>query len=95
VITLRIEHAITDLETWMTAFGQFTDVRAGAGVRTERIFQPDGESQFITLDLDFDTVEAAEGFEQFLRANVWSSPNASPALGGEVKTQILVLRRSS
>jgi hypothetical protein len=39
-------------------------------------------------------VARARAFEQFLRTNVWSSRDASPALDGEVQTKILVLRRS-
>jgi hypothetical protein len=38
--TLHIEHAITDLETWLTAFNGFAEARHGAGVRAERIRQP-------------------------------------------------------
>ncbi len=90
--TLRIEHAITDLETWLTAFGAFAPVRKEAGVRAERLFQPDGNDNALSLDLDFDDVATATAFEQFLRTNVWSSPDASPALAGDVQTQILLAR---
>ncbi len=93
MVTLRIEHAITDLDTWYAAFGAFAEVRKEAGVRAERLLQPDGNEQYISLDLDFDDAAHASAFEQFLRTNVWSSPDASPALAGEVKTQILVEAR--
>jgi hypothetical protein len=95
MVTLRIEHEITDLDTWLAAFGQFAEVRANAGVLAQRIYQPAGDDSFITLDLDFDSVDAADAFEQFLRSNVWSSPDASPALAGEVKTQLLTLCRAT
>ena len=91
MVTLSIEHAITDLDTWLTAFGAFAEVRKEAGVRAERLHQPDGNDRYISLDLDFDNVATATAFEQFLRANVWSSPDASPALDGAVQTQILLL----
>jgi hypothetical protein len=89
MITLRIEHAITDIETWLTAFGGFTEVRKGAGVRSERIYQPVDDPGIITLDLGFDDIRNARDFEHFLRTEVWSSPSASPALTGDVRTQIL------
>ncbi|HEX4162795.1 MAG TPA: hypothetical protein VHZ05_09865 [Acidimicrobiales bacterium] len=94
MVTLRIEHAVTDLDTWLTAFGAFAEVRTQAGVRAERLLQPEGADRSISLDLDFDDATQARDFEQFLRTNVWSSRDASPALDGEVQTTILVLRRS-
>jgi hypothetical protein len=94
MVTLRIEHAITDLNTWLTAFGAFAEVRKQAGVRAERLLQPDGDDRSISLDLDFDDAVHASDFERFLRTNVWSSRDASPALDGDVHTKILVLRRA-
>lgn len=57
--TLHIEHAITDLDTWMGAFTAFAEARKGAGVRAERIRRPAGDERFIVVDLDFDSVDAA------------------------------------
>jgi hypothetical protein len=94
MVTLRIEHAVTDLDTWLAAFGAFAEVRKQAGVRAERLLQPEGDDRSISLDLDFDDVARARAFEQFLRTNVWSSRDASPALDGDVQTQILVSRRA-
>jgi hypothetical protein len=93
MVTLRTEHAITDLDTWLRAFGAFAAVRKEAGVRAERLLQPVENDRYISLDLDFDDAAHASAFEQFLRTNVWSSPDASPALAGDVKTQILVQHR--
>jgi hypothetical protein len=44
---------------------------------------------YIYVELDFDSVEAAEAFKGFLEAKVWSSPDASPALGGTPRARIL------
>lgn len=82
MVTLHIEHAITDLPTWIGAFGRFADVRSGAGVHTTRIWQPVDDDRYIYVQLDFDDVEAATGFLGFLRTVVWASPEASPGLGG-------------
>jgi hypothetical protein len=95
MVTLRIEHAVTDIDTWLGAFSAFEAVRMEAGVEAERLYQPEGNDEYISLDLDFDDTTKATAFEQFLRANVWSSPDASPALAGEVTTQILVHRRAT
>lgn len=89
--TLHIEHPITDFETWAAAFNQFSDARRAAGVRAHRIQQPVNDANYIVVDLDFDTVEAAEAFRRFLEAVVWSVPASAPALTGTPKTTILEL----
>jgi hypothetical protein len=43
----------------------------------------------VVVDLDFDTVEAAEKFLGFLRANVWASAHDAPALAGEPQARVL------
>jgi hypothetical protein len=35
--TLHIEHAVTDFETWNTAFGRFAEARRQSGVRQQRV----------------------------------------------------------
>lgn len=87
--TLHIEHTITDLATWQVAFGRLAAARAAAGVRSQRVQQPVDDDHFIVIDLDFDTVEAARAFLQFLRSQVWASAESSPALAGEQHTLIL------
>jgi hypothetical protein len=94
MITLRIEHAISDYDTWQRAFDAFADVRTKAGVLRYAIRQPASDPAFLSLDLEFGSTGQAEAFEAFLRANVWSSPEASPALAGKPRTQILDLRRA-
>jgi hypothetical protein len=87
--SLHIEHPISDLDTWLGAFNAFAEARANAGVRSARVRHPAGDPSHIVVDLDFDTVEAAEGFHTFLRTNVWSSPEASPALAGTPEAAVL------
>ena len=87
--TLHIEHAITDLDTWLGAFRAFAEARRGAGVRAERIQQPAGDDRFIVVDLDFDSVDAAAGFLRFLETQVWTVPENAPALDGAPRTMIL------
>jgi len=94
MVTLRIEHAIHDYDTWQRAFDSFTDARAKAGVRRYAIRQPADDQKFLTLDLEFDSAGQAEAFAAFLHSSVWSSPESSPALAGRPQTQILDMRRA-
>jgi len=87
--TLHIEHSITDLGTWLGAFGRFEDARRKAGVKEQRIHQPLDDERYIYVELDFDSAEQAEGFKSFLEARVWSSPEASPGLDGTPRARIL------
>ena len=87
--TLHIEHAITDLPTWLGAFGRFGEARAGAGVRRTRIHQPVDDDRYIYVQLDFDDVEAATAFLGFLRGVVWTSPEMSPGLAGSPTGRVL------
>jgi hypothetical protein len=89
VPTLHIEHSITDLTTWLEAFSRFEEPRKKAGVRAQRVCQPVDDERYIYVELDFDSVEKAEAFKQFLESNVWSSAEASPALDGTPKARVL------
>ncbi|MGI8625958.1 MAG: hypothetical protein ACR2J5_05220 [Geodermatophilaceae bacterium] len=87
--TLHIEHAISDFDLWRRAYERFQQYRAQAGVRAERIQRPVDDPQYVVIDLDFDTVGAAEKFLDFLTTTVWSSRDKSPALAGTPQTRIL------
>ena len=87
--TLHIEHAISDLDTWLSAFNRFADARQQAGVRAESIQRPIDDPGYIVVDLEFDTVEEAEGFLSFLKSQVWAIPENAPALAGTPETMIL------
>ncbi len=93
--TLHIEHAISDFEVWQQAFKRFDHARQQAGVRSHQVRRPFDDPQYVVIDLDFDTVEQAERFGNFLRQNVWSSSANSPALVGSPETKILELALSS
>jgi hypothetical protein len=87
--TLHIEHPISDFTTWKAAFDQFAPVRLQSGVRSHRIQRPVRDPSYIVLDLDFDGPAEAAAFLEFLQTRVWSSPENSPALAGDVRTAIL------
>ena len=87
--TLRIEHPITDLATWMSAFSAAADMREQIGVRAEHVRHPVGDPTSIVVDLDFDIAEQAETFLELLRTQIWAVPEPSPALAGTPEATIL------
>ena len=89
MVTLRIEHAISDFTTWKGAFDRFAAKRKQAGVRRHRIFRPVDDPAHVMLDLDFDQVSEAEAFLAFLQRDVWGSSQASPALVGSPQARVI------
>lgn len=87
--TLRIEHPVTDYDTWRRAFDSFAAARSRAGVQRLRVLRPVDDERYITVDLDFTTVAAAEEFLTFLQTDVWADPGRAPALAGAPQTRIL------
>ncbi|MEV0174550.1 hypothetical protein AB0I00_25945 [Streptomyces sp. NPDC050803] len=89
MITLHIEHPITDYDTWKTAFDRFAPARRKAGVLRHRVRRPVDDAAYVNVELDFATVGQAEAFLAFLRNTVWSTPAHAPALAGAPRTRIL------
>jgi hypothetical protein len=90
MVTLHIEHPITDFGAWRAAFDRFGGVRADGGALAARIYRPIDDDKYVLIDLDFATVDQAERFHQFLRTRVWSTPDNAPALAGVPVTRILL-----
>lgn len=89
MVTLLIEHPVTDFDTWADAFRSFATARSNAGVRAHRVNRPIDDDHYVLIELDFDTHDTADAFRTFLRTVVWSNPTNSPALLGEPITRIL------
>ena len=89
MVTLHIEHPISDLDVWRSAFGRFAAARQQSGVRRERIRQPFDDPMYVVVDLEFDTIDEATAFRGFLETHVWTNPEASPALAGTPRTLVL------
>lgn len=77
------------MATWSAAFNAFAEVRQQAGVLGEQIRHPVGDDRFVVVDLEFDSIEQAEKFLGFLRSEVWSQPENSPALAGTPEAKVL------
>jgi hypothetical protein len=89
MVTLHIEHPITDYATWRAAFDGFAGARRDGGVIAERVARPVDDDAAVVIDLDFATEERAAAFRGFLEARVWSTPANSPGLAGRPLTRIL------
>lgn len=86
---MHIEHAITDLDTWLGAFRSFDEARANAGVTAQRVRQPVDDDRDIVVVVHFDSVEAAEAFKGFSEHVVWQDRAMSPGLDGTPAARIL------
>lgn len=89
MITLLIEHPISDFEAWSGAFTRFAEARERAGVRRHVVRRPVDDPHYVLVELTFDDETAARAFEGFLRTTVWTRPENSPALAGDPITRIL------
>ncbi|TMF84559.1 MAG: hypothetical protein E6I08_15745 [Chloroflexi bacterium] len=87
--TLHIQHPITDFVTWTTAFNRFAEARRNAGVQAQRIQRPVDNEKYVVIDLDFETVDKAQRFQDFLRNTIWSSAANSPGLAGTPEALVL------
>jgi hypothetical protein len=65
--TLRIEHPVPDFDTWKKAFDSDPMRREASGVRRYTVFRPVGDPKFVTVDLEFDDLGAAEAFRGALQ----------------------------
>jgi hypothetical protein len=89
MITLSIEHPVTDLGVWKAAFDRFAERRRQGGVCGERVRHPVDDDRYVLIDLDFPGPGEAERFLSFLQTTVWASPENSPALAGTPQTRLL------
>ena len=89
MITLSIEHPVTDLSVWKGAFDRFAERRRQGGVCGERVRHPVDDDRYVLIDLDFPSRAQAEQFLGFLQTVVWASRESSPALAGTPQTRLL------
>ena len=70
MVTVQIEHQIRDYASWRAAFDRDPAGRQSAGVRRYRVYRPLGDPNYVIVDLDFDTADAAERFVAVMRG-IW------------------------
>ncbi|MEO6713830.1 MAG: hypothetical protein ABIM89_10425 [Mycobacteriales bacterium] len=86
--TLRIEHEVSDFDTWRAAFQRDPLQRKASGVRSFVVQRPVGESDVVLIDMVFDDVPSAEHMLERLR-EFWQTPAAAPAFAGSLRTRIV------
>lgn len=67
---LRVEHPVTDFAAWKRSFDSDPAQREGSGVRRYRVLRAVDDPRFVTVDLEFTTLAAAEAFLATLQ-RVW------------------------
>src|SRR5262245_50160494 len=70
---LHYQMRVPSYEKWKTEFDSDPVHRRDGGVRRYRIDRPVSDPHIVMVDLEFDTVDQAEGFLQRLR-HLWSGP---------------------
>jgi hypothetical protein len=68
---LRVEHPVADFGAWKRSFDSDPAQREGSGVRRYRVLRAVDDPRFVTVDLEFATLAAAEAFLATLQ-RVWS-----------------------
>ena len=71
--TLRIEHRVQDYDRWKQVFDSDPADRKGSGVRAYRVMRAVDDHDLVLIDLDFDTVEAAQAMHQKM-LGIWEGP---------------------
>jgi hypothetical protein len=69
--TLRIEHPVSNYDTWKAAFDSDPIGRERSGVRRYRILRPTDDPNYVMIDLEFDSQSEAEAMHDALR-ELWS-----------------------
>ena len=67
---LRVEHPVADFDEWKRSFDRDPAQREKSGVRRYRVLRAVDDPRLVTVDLEFDTLTAAETFFAVLRG-VW------------------------
>lgn len=71
MVILHIEHAVPNFDMWKQAFDSDPVNRKQSGVRRYRVMRPVDKPNFAIIELEFDTVPAAEALLAAMR-QVWS-----------------------
>ncbi len=73
---LRIQHTVPNYEGWKRAFESDPMDRKGSGVRRYHVHRAVADPNLVMIDLEFDTVPAAERLLERLR-HLWAGPGGA------------------
>jgi hypothetical protein len=74
MFTLQISYPVRDYEAFKKVFDSDPAGRAASGARLVRLFRDAEDRNSVTVLLDFDTKDSANGFLEKLRSDVWDNP---------------------
>lgn len=74
MFTLHVSYQVRDFDDFKKVFDTDPAGRAASGARAVRLFRDAEEQNSVTVLLDFDTRDAAAGFLEKLRSQVWDKP---------------------
>lgn len=83
MITLRIEHKISNYDGWKKAFDQDPIDRRKSGVRHYRIFRPTDDENYVIIDLEFDNLSEAKATQAALQ-NMMGKVEGSLVFGPKI-----------
>jgi hypothetical protein len=86
--TLHIEHPIVDFATWKASFDRFESFRVESRVRSFEIHQPIDDSGYVTVRVEFDSVDDARALLAGLQ-KIWTSADAEKLGLGKPTARIL------
>ena len=92
---LHIEHPVRDFDAWKRVFDGFHDFRVEHDVRSLRVGRRIDDESLVTIDLVFDSADAAGTFHRALKERVWSRPQATDLLTGAPSAVIQTLVEDS
>lgn len=72
--TLHIEHPTPDFDAWKQAFDSDPAGQQQSGVRRYRVSRAVDDSNYVMIDLEFDTQEQAERLLRAMQA-IWGRPD--------------------
>ena len=72
MIVLQIEHTVPDYDGWKKAFDSDPINRKKSGVSRHRIFRPADDPNYVIIQLEFETMQAAEDALNALR-KLWTN----------------------
>ncbi len=84
MITIRIEHKISNYDGWKKAFDSDPINRKKSGVKRYRIYRPTDNENFVIIDLDFDNFEQARVAQTVLQ-NIFPKIEGSIIFGAQLK----------
>jgi hypothetical protein len=89
MFTLQISYPVRDYEAFKKVFDTDPAGRAASGARSVRLFRDAEEQNSVAVLLDFDTKDAANGFLERLRSEVWAKPEVGQLMTAAPTARIL------